>query len=82
MKKGFFGYGRCPHCDAFLKEKDLEKNICWSCEKALEEKQKNKKIFSDNILKGLRSGELLYPDWFQLPCESCSLWLPWKECEF
>ena len=43
-KKGFFGYGRCPHCDAFLKEKDLENNTCWNCEKALEEKQKDKKI--------------------------------------
>jgi len=25
MKKGFFGYGRCPHCDAFLKQKDFRK---------------------------------------------------------
>jgi len=39
MKKGFFGYGRCPNCDAFLKEKDLEKNTCWSCKGEINQKE-------------------------------------------
>jgi|TARA_Y100000310_G_C20643648_1_gene795349 hypothetical protein len=38
MKEGFFGYGRCPECEAFLKEKDLEKNICWNCEGIINKK--------------------------------------------
>ena len=80
-KKGFFGYGLCPHCDAFLKEKDLEINTCWSCKKSLEEKPKNKKMFAADILKGIKSGELLYPDWIEFPCASCSLWIPWRELD-
>ena len=48
MKKGFFGYGRCPHCDSFLKEKDLEKNICWNCNKALKDSIKKKKKIEES----------------------------------
>ena len=50
MKKGFFGYGRCPHCDAFLKQKDLEKSICWSCDEKLEKK---KKIGLNDYINGM-----------------------------
>lgn len=54
MKKGFFGYGRCPNCDAFLKKNDLVKNACWSCDALLKDKQNDKKIeesSNDNIKK-------------------------------
>jgi hypothetical protein len=50
MKKGFFGYGRCPHCDSFLKEKDLEKNICWNCNKSLKDSIKMEKTQNDKDL--------------------------------
>ncbi len=30
-KKGFYGKGRCPNCDFFLKQKDLDKGICSGC---------------------------------------------------
>jgi len=51
MKKGFFGYGRCPHCEAFLKEKDLVKNVCWSCDTLLD----TEKAKLDNILSSIES---------------------------
>jgi len=49
-KKGFFGYGRCPHCEAFLKEKDIENNTCWSCKQKLE---KNKKSGLHDFIEGM-----------------------------
>ena len=48
--KGFFGYGHCPNCNAFLKEKDLEKNTCWSCNKTLEKKQSKEPISVEMVL--------------------------------
>ena len=50
-KKGFFGYGHCPHCDAFLKEKDLEKNTCWSCNQSLD-KEKSKDSYDIEKILG------------------------------
>ena len=37
-KKGFYGKGRCPKCDSFLKQKDLDKGICWNCGVLLQKK--------------------------------------------
>jgi hypothetical protein len=54
--KGFFGYGRCPHCEAFLKEKDLVKNVCWSCDTLLD----TKKSTSEDILKFIQNGRCPY----------------------
>ena len=64
MKKGFFGYGRCPNCDAFLKEKDLEKNICWNCNKSLKDSKKIEKTQNDKDLLN-ENAETVEQDFFE-----------------
>ena len=63
--------------DDFFASPYLKKEV----DQPLEKTHKSKQNLTLSILERIKSGELYYPDWFELQCVSCLLDVPWKELD-